>query len=489
MIRERLIFEMSDQGKKAYRLPALDVPENKDALANVRTREEVEGFPQVAEIEVVRHFTRLSRANFCIDVCLYPLGSCTMKYNPKVNEKIAALPGLANMHPFAPQELVQGSLEIIKTAEECLCEIAGMDSFTLQPSAGAQGELVGMMLIRACLEERGNPRNVVLIPDSAHGTNPSSAHFCGYRVQEIKSNESGTVDVDDLARVMTNDVAALMITNPNTLGVFESDIKKICEIVHNKGGLVYMDGANMNALVGECRPGDMGVDVMHINLHKTFSTPHGGGGPGAGPVGVKKILEPFLPIPIIERRGDTFYSDFDRSKSIGRVRSFYGNFLVIVKALAYILSLGPDGLREVSEIAVLNANYIRKSLEEEYHLKYKTPTLHECVLSDKFQKEHGVQNIDIAKRLIDFGVHPPTMSFPLIVAGALMIEPTETESRRDLDQFIEAMKQIAREARDNPELLKQAPHSAYIRRLNETQAARNPILRWRPQKSDLKENK
>jgi glycine dehydrogenase subunit 2 len=364
-----------------------------------------------------------------------------------------------------------------------------MDSFTLQPSAGAQGELVGMMLIRACLEDRGDPRKIVLIPDSAHGTNPSSAHLCGYRVQEIKSNERGTVDVEDLARVMTDDVAALMITNPNTLGVFESDIKKICEIVHEGGGLVYMDGANMNVLVGECRPGEMGVDVIHINLHKTFSTPHGGGGPGAGPVGVKKNLEPYLPVPIIERKGDTLCTSFDRPQSIGRVRSFYGNFLVIVKALAYILSLGPDGLREVSEIAVLNANYIRKSLEEEYHLKYKTPTLHECVFSDKYQKEYGVSNIDIAKRLIDFGVHPPTMSFPLIVAGALMIEPTETESKRDLDLFIEAMKQIAREALDNPEILKEAPHNAYVRRLNETQAARNPVLRWPSNKEcDLSED-
>lgn len=489
MIRELLIFEMSDEGKKAYRLPELDVPENKDVLKGIRTREGVEDFPQVAEIEVVRHFTRLSRTNFCIDVGLYPLGSCTMKYNPKVNEKIAAFSGFSHAHPFAPHELVQGNLEILKTAEECLIEIAGMDSFSLQPTAGAQGELVGMMLIRAYLEDRGNPRKIVLIPDSAHGTNPSSAHLCGYRVQEIKSNKSGTVDVEDLARVMTDDVAALMVTNPNTLGVFESDIKKICEIVHDKGGLVYMDGANMNALVGECRPGDMGVDVMHINLHKTFSTPHGGGGPGAGPVGVKKVLEPYLPIPVIERNKDSsLYFNHDRPKSIGKVRTFYGNFLVVVKALAYILSLGPNGLREVAEIAVLNANYIRKSLEEEYHLKYDAPTFHECVFSDKFQKEHGVQNIDIAKRLIDFGFHPPTMSFPLIVAGALMIEPTETESKRELDLFIEAMKQIAREARDNPKILKEAPHTAYVRRLNETQAARNPILRWTTKESGISED-
>jgi glycine dehydrogenase subunit 2 len=490
MIREPLIFEISDEGKRAYSFPKLDIPEKKDVLKDTRTRKIIEGFPQVSEIETVRHFTRLSRTNFCIDIGFYPLGSCTMKYNPKINEKIASFPGFSQSHPFAPEKLTQGNLEILKTTEEQLNEITGMDAFTLQPSAGAQGELVGMMLIRAYLEDRGDPRKIVLIPDSAHGTNPSSAHLSGYRVQEIKSNESGTVDVEDLARAMTDEVAALMITNPNTLGVFESDIKEICAIVHEKGGFVYMDGANMNALVGECRPGDMDVDVIHLNLHKTFSTPHGGGGPGSGPVGVKKALEPYLPVPVIERREDSsLYFNLDRPNSIGRVRSFYGNFLVVVKTLAYILSLGPDGLREVAEIAVLNANYIRKNLEEEYHLKYKTPTLHECVFSDKFQTTHGVQNIDIAKRLIDFGVHPPTMSFPLIVTGALMIEPTETESKRELDLFIEAMKQIAREARDNPEILKEAPHTAYVRRLNETQAARNPILRWTPKESDLSEDR
>jgi glycine dehydrogenase subunit 2 len=490
MIREPLIFEISDEGKRAYSFPKLDIPEKKDVLKDTRTRKIIEGFPQVSEIETVRHFTRLSRTNFCIDIGFYPLGSCTMKYNPKINEKIASFPGFSQSHPFAPEKLTQGNLEILKTTEEQLNEITGMDAFTLQPSAGAQGELVGMMLIRAYLEDRGDPRKIVLIPDSAHGTNPSSAHLSGYRVQEIKSNESGTVDVEDLARAMTDEVAALMITNPNTLGVFESDIKEICAIVHEKGGFVYMDGANMNALVGECRPGDMDVDVIHLNLHKTFSTPHGGGGPGSGPVGVKKALEPYLPVPVIERREDSsLYFNLDRPNSIGRVRSFYGNFLVVVKTLAYILSLGPDGLREVAEIAVLNANYIRKNLEEEYHLKYKTPTLHECVFSDKFQTTHGVQNIDIAKRLIDFGVHPPTMSFPLIVTGALMIEPTETESKRDLDLFIDAMKQIAREARDNPEILKEAPHTAYVRRLNETQAARNPILRWTPKESDLSEDR
>jgi glycine dehydrogenase subunit 2 len=340
--------------------------------------------------------------------------------------------------------------------------------------------MVGMMLIRACLEKRGDPRKIVLIPDSAHGTNPSSAHICGYRVQEIKSNPAGTVDLEDLDKVMNEDVAAVMITNPNTLGVFESDICRITELVHSRGGLVYMDGANMNALLGIVRPGDMGVDVIHLNLHKTFSTPHGGGGPGSGPVAVKSLLEPYLPVPVIDKTESGYRLNSDRPESIGKVRAFYGNFLVAVKALAYILSLGPEGLKEVSEIAVLNANYIRKRLEKEFHLQYQTPTLHECVFSDKFQKPFGVQNLDIAKRLIDYDVHPPTMSFPLIVPGALMVEPTETESIEDLDRFIDAMLNISREARENPEVLKNAPHNSYVRRLDETAAARTPILRWQP---------
>jgi glycine dehydrogenase subunit 2 len=478
MSREPLIFEISAATKKGFALPRLDVPEKKAALEGLPIRAEIPGFPQVSEVEVVRHFTRLSQSNFCIDTSFYPLGSCTMKYNPKINERIAALPDFQGSHPYAPQDLIQGNLEVLKSLEDCLTEITGMDAITLQPSAGAHGELVGMMLIRACLEDRGDPRRIVLIPDSAHGTNPSSAHICGYRVQEVKSNPNGTIDLDALSREMTGEVAALMVANPNTLGVFEWDILKICEIVHAKGGLVYMDGANMNALLGKFRPGDMGIDVIHLNLHKTFSTPHGGGGPGSGPVGVKKHLEPFLPMPIVHKGEAGYRLDFSRPKSIGRVRSFYGNFLVMLKALAYIHSLGAAGLKEVAEIAVLNSNYIRKSLEGVYHLKYTSPTLHECVFSDKLQKERGILNIDIAKRLIDYGIHPPTMSFPLIVPGALMIEPTETESRRDLDQFIEAMKAIAREAIETPELLKSAPHLSPVKRLDETAAARNPVLRW-----------
>ena len=482
MSREPLIFELSAATKKGYALPKLDVPENAGLLDGIPVRPGIPGFPQVSEIEVVRHFTRLSQENFCIDTSFYPLGSCTMKYNPKINEKVAGLAHFQGSHPYAPPEYVQGNLEVLKTLEDLLVEITGMDAVTLQPSAGAQGELVGMMLIRAFLGDRGDARKVVLIPDSAHGTNPSSAHICGYRVQEVKSNDQGTIDLQALEQEMTADVAALMVTNPNTLGVFEWDIRKICDIVHAKGGLVYMDGANMNALVGKFRPGDMGIDVIHLNLHKTFSTPHGGGGPGCGPVGVKKPLEPFLPVPVVEKGEAGLGLNFRRPKTIGRVRGFYGNFLVMVKALAYIHSLGASGLKEVAEVAVLNSNYIRKSLEGVYHLKYAAPTLHECVFSDKIQKEKGILNIDIAKRLIDYGLHPPTMSFPLIVPGALMIEPTETESRRDLDEFIEAMKAIAREAVETPDVVHAAPHRSPVRRLDETKAARNPVLRWEPPK-------
>ncbi len=478
VIREPLIFEISSPGKIALRLPELDVPETKDILAEVPLRQDIEGFPEVSETEVTRHFTRLSQMNYCVDFGFYPLGSCTMKYNPKINEKIAGMTAFTSGHPLVPESLAQGNLELMKTLEKLLCEITGLEAVSLHPAAGAHGELLGMMLIRAYHTACGDPRKYVLIPDSAHGTNPSSAHICGYIVKEIKSNEKGTISVEDLAREMTEEVAALMLTNPNTLGVFESDICQIADIVHAKGGFVYMDGANLNALAGIARPGDMKVDVLHLNLHKTFSTPHGGGGPGSGPVAVNKTLEPYLPVPVIVEKDGWYYLDYNRPHSIGRIKSFYGHFLVMLKALAYILTLGPEGIREMAEVAVLNSNYIRKSLEGIYHLKYDSPTLHECVFSDKYQKEYGVSNLDISKRLLDYGLHPPTMSFPLIVPGALMIEPTETESRRDLDLFIEAMKAIDREARENPDLLKQAPHLTYVRRLDEVQAARNPILKW-----------
>ncbi len=477
-MREPLIYEISGEGKTAFSLPPLDVPEKKDLLPGVPVRTEVEGFPEVSEPELVRHFTRLSQLNYCVDLGLYPLGSCTMKYNPKINEKLSALPGFASCHPAAPEDLVQGNLELMKMLEECLCGITGFKAFTLQPAAGAHGELTGMMTIRAAQTARGNARKYVLIPDSAHGTNPSSAHICGYQVKEIKSNENGTIDLDSLAREMNEEVAALMVTNPNTLGVFESDICKVAEIVHSKGGLLYMDGANMNALVGKVRPADLGFDVMHLNLHKTFSTPHGGGGPGSGPVGVTEALEPFLPAPLAGEKDGGFFIDSERPRSFGRVKGYFGNFSIMIRALCYILSLGPKGMREVAEYAVLNANYIRKGLEGVYNLKYGTPTLHECVFSDKDQKGFGITNLDIAKRLIDYGFHPPTMSFPLIVHGALMIEPTETESKRDLDRFIEVMKVIAKEAAETPDVLKAAPHSTYVRRLDDVQAAKFPVLRW-----------
>ncbi|MGB9765052.1 MAG: aminomethyl-transferring glycine dehydrogenase subunit GcvPB [Candidatus Saccharicenans sp.] len=482
LVREPLIFEISSPGKRAINWPELDVPETKGLLSEVPIREDLEDFPEVSETEITRHFTRLSQMNYCVDFGFYPLGSCTMKYNPKINEKVAAMPGFTLVHPLAPESLVQGNLRIMKTLEKLLAEITGMDAVTLQPAAGAHGELTGMMLIRAHHVAQGHPRKYVLVPDSAHGTNPSSAHICGYTVKEIKSNEKGTVSVEELVKVMDEEVAALMLTNPNTLGIFESDICQIADIVHAKGGFLYMDGANLNALAGIARPGEMKVDVLHLNLHKTFSTPHGGGGPGSGPVAVKKILSSYLPVPVIEEKEGYYYLDYQRPQSIGQVRSFYGQFLVIIKALSYILSLGPKGIREMAEIAVLNSNYLRKSLEGIYHLKYDTPTLHECVFSDKFQKEYGVSNLDISKRLLDYGLHPPTMSFPLVVHGALMIEPTETESRRDLDMFIEAMKAIDREAKENPELLTSAPHVTYVRRLDEVQAARNPVLRWEQKK-------
>jgi glycine dehydrogenase subunit 2 len=404
-----------------------------------------------------------------------------MKYNPRVNEFVSRLEGIAEAHPYQPEHLSQGVLQIIRALQECLIEITGMDTITLQPAAGAHGEFTGILLTRAYHQSKGNARKTVLVPDSAHGTNPATAAVVGYQVQNIKSNSLGMVDVAQLENLVTEDVAALMLTNPSTIGVFESEIHKIADILHAKGALLYMDGANMNALVGKVRPGDFGVDVMHLNLHKTFSTPHGGGGPGSGPVACKRILEPFLPTPVVVENADgTLGFHYDRPESVGRVRMFYGNFGMFVRALAYILANGPDGLRQTTEDAVLNANYIRKKLEDVYDLPYKTPTLHEVVFSDRKQTAHGVKTGDIAKRLIDYGFHPYTTAFPLIVPGALMIEPTESESKEELDLFVDAMRQVAREAEENPELILNAPHSTRISRLDETAAARKPVLRWKP---------
>jgi len=479
---EALLFESSSPGKRGYQLPELDVPpvDAPAALGAANVRKEIEGFPEVSEVEAIRHFTRLSTHNYAIDLGLYPLGSCTMKYNPRINEQVARVEGLAWAHPYQPESLSQGILEVMGTLERILAEITGMDAVTLQPAAGAHGEFTGIMLVRALLRSRGNPRKKLLIPDSAHGTNPATASMAGYQVENIPSNDRGMVDVESLARTVDEDVAALMITNPNTLGVFEEHITRIAEILHSKGALLYMDGANMNALVGIARPGDFGVDVMHLNLHKTFSTPHGGGGPGSGPVAVRKHLEPFLPKPRLEHAGDRWSWNHDRPQSIGRVRAYYGNVGMHIRALAYIMAHGGDGLRNATMDAVLNANYIRKLIEPHYHLPHTAPTMHECVFSDERQAKHGVHTGDIAKRLIDYGFHPYTVSFPLIVHGAMMIEPTETESKAELDLFVDALISIAKEIQENPELVLKAPHNTRTSRVDEVTAARKPILRWKP---------
>jgi glycine dehydrogenase subunit 2 len=478
---ERLVFEKSSPGKKAYKLPLLDVPAVDAATLLGDTHRKVAGeLPELSEIEIIRHFTRLSTWNYAIDLGMYPLGSCTMKYNPRVNEFVSRIEGLAEAHPYRPDALAQGILDVIELLQKCLIEITGMDTITLQPAAGAHGEFTGILLVRAWHESNGNPRRKVIIPDSAHGTNPATAAICGYQVENLKSNADGGIDLDALARQVDEETAALMLTNPSTIGVFENQIHKIAEILHAKGALLYMDGANMNALVGKVRPGDFGVDVMHLNLHKTFSTPHGGGGPGSGPVACKAFLEPFLPTPVLRKDADgTKHWNYDRPKSVGRVRAFYGNTGMFIRALAYILANGPDGLRQTTEDAVLNANYIRKKLEDIYELPYKTPSMHEVVFSDKRQAAKGVKTGDIAKRLIDYGFHPYTVSFPLIVPGALMIEPTESESVEELDLFIAAMRSIAKEVDETPELVKSAPHSTRVSRLDEVGAARKPVLRWR----------
>jgi glycine dehydrogenase subunit 2 len=485
---EPLLFENSSPGKRGYQLPALDVPAVDPAavLGAQNTRKEIEDFPEVSEVEAIRHFTRLSTHNYAIDLGLYPLGSCTMKYNPRVNEQVARVEGLAWAHPYQPESLSQGILEVMGALEKMLLEITGMDAVTLQPAAGAHGEFTGILLVRALLGSRGNPRKKLLIPDSAHGTNPATATMAGYAVENIKSNDRGMVDVEALARVVDEDVAALMITNPNTLGVFEQNITRIARILHAKGAMLYMDGANMNALVGIARPGDFGVDVMHLNLHKTFSTPHGGGGPGSGPVAVKETLIPFLPKPRLEKSGGRWTWNYDRPQSIGRVRAFYGNIGMHVRALAYIMAHGGPGLRNATMDAVLNAVYIRKLLEPYYDLPLNAPTMHECVFSDERQAKRGVRTGDIAKRLIDYGFHPYTVSFPLIVHGAMMIEPTETESKAELDLFVDALISIAKEVEDNPELVLKAPHNTRTSRVDEVTAARKPVVRWKPKNTSNK---
>lgn len=474
-----LIFESGSPGRTALFWPE-QTAEPSAYLPAALLRDEITGFPELGELETLRHFTRLSQRNFSIEGQFYPLGSCTMKYNPKVNEVVARLPGFAQIHPLAPGALLQGALRLIYELEAMLAEVSGMDYVSAQPSAGAQGELTGLMLIRAFLSERGNPRKNILVPDTAHGTNPASSTLCGYDVIQISSNDQGVIDPAAVAKLMDEDVAALMITNPNTLGLFEKNIEAICAAVHAKGGLVYLDGANLNALMGIAKPGHMGVDVLHMNLHKTFSTPHGGGGPGAGPVGVKAALRDYLLAPRIEKNGDQYNIIENCPKAIGRVRSFFGNFGVLVRAYTYMVSLGSDGLEEASRMALLNANYIRKRLEKFYAIAYDEPCMHECIFTDRMQQKHGVTTLDIAKRLLDYGYHPPTIYFPLVVHGALMIEPTETETPEILDDFVDAMIAIAKEAQENPQLVKTAPHTTPVARLDEARAARKPVLRWEP---------
>ena len=479
---EKLIFERSSPGRMAYSLPECDVSVGayrNTPLPERFLRKNQAELPEVAEIDVVRHFTRLSQLNYCVDTNFYPLGSCTMKYNPRVNEDVSRYEGFVNLHPYQSQEQCQGILQILYDLEKFLTEICGMDAFTLQPAAGAHGEFVGMLISHAYHVKTGKRRNKIIIPDSAHGTNPASAAMCGFEIVEIKSNSHGLIDIETLKRNMDSDVATLMLTNPNTLGLFEKDILKIAEIVHDVDALLYLDGANMNAMLGIAKPGNMGVDILHLNLHKTFSTPHGGGGPGAGPLGVVKKLVPFLPAPRITKKDDSYNWQYYLPDSIGRVKPFFGNTGVLIRAYAYLLSVGSEGLRKISESALINANYLRKKLSGYIEIPYGERCMHEFVASTRKLKANGITTLDIAKRLLDYGFHSPTIYFPLIVEDSLMIEPTETETRETLDEFAETLIKILEEAGTNPEILKKAPHNTPVSRLDEVQAARKPDLRWR----------
>ena len=490
---EALIFERSQTGRVGYRLPKLDVEEvDLDTIipAELRRNDDLEGVPEVSEVDVVRHFTRISTWNYSIDLGMYPLGSCTMKYNSRLNEKVARIPGFANLHPLTPEEESQGALELIYRLQEDLAEITGLPGVSLQPAAGAQGEMTGVMLIRAFLDKRdgdaSKDRRVMLIPDSAHGTNPASAALAGFTVKTVRSTAEGLTDLEHLQMLCDEGgVAGLMLTNPNTVGIFETNIRKVADIIHDAGGLVYMDGANMNALVGVARPGDIGADVIHLNLHKTFSTPHGGGGPGSGPCCCTEELAEFLPVPRVVKDGESYRLDYDVPNSIGRVKAFFGNFGMMVRALAYIYTHGAEGLKEATETAVLNARYLSHLLQEDFDRPYASDCMHEAIFSHKNQSGLGVHTLDIAKRLIDYGFHPMTIYFPLVVEGAMLIEPTESVGRADLDAFVEAMKSIDREARENAQLVIDAPHSTRIGRLDEAAAARKPVLRWKPDMETL----
>jgi glycine cleavage system P protein (glycine dehydrogenase) subunit 2 len=473
----KLIFEISKKGRCGYSLPEFEVENsimNLEIPKNLLKTKEVK-LPEVSENGVVRHYTRLSNKNFGLDTGFYPLGSCTMKYNPKINEVIARNSKMVNLHPYQPEESVQGALEMMYEVEEHLAEVAGMDQVSLQPAAGSHGEMTGLMLIKAYHEKNGEiKRKNIILPDSAHGTNPSSAQIVGYNVIEIKSTPEGDVDVEALKEHLNDELAGFMLTNPSTLGIFEANIKEISTLIHEAGGLLYYDGANMNAIMGKARPGDMGFDVMHYNLHKTFSTPHGGGGPGCGAIGFKNKLAPFQPVPVIEKIDNKYHLNYDKPDSIGKVRSFYGNYGVILRAYAYILTMGGSGLQTVSETAVLNANYMMAKLKEHYPIAVDRVCKHEFVLTEP--EHEKITTLDIAKRLLDFGYHPPTIYFPLIVKGAMMIEPTETESKETMDEFIEAMITIKKEMEENPEVVLSAPTTTLVKRIDEGKAARDIIV-------------
>lgn len=480
-IYEKSIFELGKEGRRGYTLPLCDVIEQNvsELVPKKFIRKKEANLPQLTELEVIRHFTKLSKNNFSVDSELYPLGSCTMKYNPKINEELAESIDFRCVHPFVSEEVSQGALHILYHMAKLLSEIGGMAKTCLQPAAGAQGELTAMMMIKAYFKDKKENRLKVIVPDSAHGTNPASAALCGYEVVEVKSDNRGNIDVKSLKDVVDESVACLMLTNPNTLGLFEEHILEVSDIMHSKGGLLYYDGANMNAILGIVRPGDMGFDIMHYNLHKTFSTPHGGGGPGSGPISCKERLKPYLPVPLIEKNKEHNYCfEYNCPKSIGRIHSFYGNFLVILKAYVYIRMLGPDGLRDVSENAVLNANYLLTKLKNHFDVSYDRNCMHEFVLSAQRFKKKGVRALDIAKRLLDYGIHPPTMYFPLIVDEALMIEPTETETKETLDEFIDVMVKIAQEIENTPEKVINAPCKTSLSRLDEVEGARHPDLQW-----------
>lgn len=475
------IFERSKEGRTSYSLPDLDIPDTDlaEELDADYIRSQPPELPEVSELDIMRHYTGLSNRNYGVDSGFYPLGSCTMKYNPKINEDVARLEGFTHIHPYQDPSTVQGALEMLYDLQTSLKEITGMHEVSLQSAAGAHGEWTALMMIRAYHEANGDSeRTKVIVPDSAHGTNPASAAVAGFESVTVKSNEKGLVDLDDLRRVVGKDTAALMLTNPNTLGLFETEITEMAKIVHEAGGKLYYDGANLNAIMGYTRPGDMGFDAVHLNLHKTFTGPHGGGGPGSGPVGVSKELEPFLPKPVIRKREEQYYFEYDRPDSIGRVKPYYGNFGINLRAYTYIRTMGAEGLKKVSEYAVLNANYMMRKLEKEYVLPYTQHCKHEFVLSGSRQKKLGVRTLDIAKRLLDFDYHPPTIYFPLNVEEGLMIEPTETESKETLDGFVETMLHIAEEVKSNPEIVQEAPHKTIVKRMDEATAARKPILRY-----------